>query len=58
MAAMAAVQRNAEMAAFYGRFVGKEKKHRVATVAVMRKLVALANALLRDGCRWEECRPA
>ncbi|MFG0245759.1 MAG: IS110 family transposase, partial [Phycisphaerales bacterium JB052] len=34
--------------AFYTRLVANGKKPKVALVAVMRKLVIIANALLRD----------
>ena len=58
MAATTASRFNAEMAALYARLVGRGKKHKVAIVAVMRKLVVLANALLRDGREWAERRPS
>ena len=58
MAAPAATRCDAEMAAFHARLVGKGKKHKVAIVAVMRKLVIVANALLRDGREWKARRPA
>lgn len=58
MAAMTASRFNAELAAFYARLVERGKKHKVALVAVMRKMVILANALLRDGRMWTERRPA
>ena len=58
MAALTATRCDAEMAAFHARLVGKGKKHKVAIVAVMRKLVIVANALLRDGREWKARRPA
>lgn len=37
---------------FYDRLLARGKPSKVALVAVMRKLVILANALLRDGVLW------
>lgn len=47
-AALAATRCNKTLAAFYDRLRAAGKKPKVAIVAVMRKLVVLANALLRD----------
>ena len=58
MAATTASRFNAEMAALYAWLVERGKKHKVAIVVVTGKLVALANALLRDGREWRECLPA
>lgn len=54
MAAMVAMMHNPEMTAFYGRLKEKGKSHKVALIAVMRKLVVTANVLLRDGRAWED----
>ena len=54
MAAMAACMHNAEMAGFYERLVERGKPHKIAVTAVMRKLVVIANALLRDRRMWED----
>ena len=54
MAAMAACMHNAEMAGFYGRLVERGKPHKVAVTAVMRKLIVIANALLRDRRMWDD----
>ena len=54
MAAMAACTFNPGMAAFYGRLRERGKCHKVAVTAVMRKLVVIANALLRDQRKWED----
>ena len=54
MAAMAACMFNSEMAEFYGRLRERGKAHKVAVTAVMRKLVVIANALLRDRRMWED----
>lgn len=48
MAALVAGRFNAPLAAFRDRLRQAGKKPKVATVAVMRKLLVLANALLRD----------
>jgi len=56
MAATTATGWNPPMKELYERLTGAGKAHKVALVAVMRKLVILANALLRDGRRW--CREA
>ena len=53
MAAMAACTFNHEMAEFYGRLRERDKHHKVAVTAVMRKPVVTANALLRSRCMWE-----
>jgi transposase len=49
MAALVAGRFNAPLAAFRDRLRQAGKKPKVAIVAVMRKLLVLANALLRDG---------
>ena len=45
------------MAALYERLTARGKKHKVALVAVMRKLIILANVLLRDGREWAPQAP-
>ena len=47
-AAMSASQHNAILKAFYDRLIAAGKKRKVALVAVMRKLVRLANLILSD----------
>ena len=54
MAAMTACTFNPEMAAFHDRLRERGKPHKVAVTAVMRKLIVMANALLRDGRVWED----
>ena len=59
MAATAAIRCNASCQALYDRLTTvKAKKHKVALVAVMRQLVVLANALLRDDRLWQPQPPA
>ncbi len=50
--ALVAVRFNAAMKQKYEAFVAAGKPKKVAIVAVMRKLVVLANALLRDQRSW------
>jgi len=54
MAAMSATLFNPEMKALYGRLRERGKHHKVAVVAVMRRLVVTANVLLRDRRMWED----
>ena len=42
----------------YQRLVEKGKPHKVALVAVMRKMIILANVLLRDDRKWSALAPA
>lgn len=55
MAALAAIRHNPKMKAFYERLKAKGKKSKVAITAVMRKIVVILNALLRDSKDWELC---
>jgi len=48
MAALAATRHNPQLRTFYQRLIANRKKPIVATVAVMRKLIVIANAKLRD----------
>lgn len=52
MPALVAVRFNPDMRATYERLVTAGKPKKLALVAVMRKLIVLANALLRDGRKW------
>ncbi len=47
---------NADMKAKYHELIAKGKCKKLAITAVMRKLVVMANALLRDGRKWTETR--
>lgn len=53
MPALVAMRFNADLKAVYDRLTGGGKPPKVALVAVMRKLVILANALLKKGTCWE-----
>ena len=57
MAATAAVRCNPDMKAVYDRLTAAGKKHKVALVAVMRKLIILANVLLCNGREWAPQAP-
>jgi transposase len=53
MAALSAVRYNPALRAFRDRLARRGKKAKVILTAVARKLVVLANALLRSGRRWD-----
>lgn len=55
MAALTAAKHNPVLRAHYARLVAAGKPKKVALVACMRKLLVIANALLRDRAAW---RPA
>jgi len=57
MAALVASRYNADMKQKYNALVDKGKPPKVALTAVMRKLIILANALIRDNRTWSEIRP-
>ena len=52
MAAMTASMYNVEMKQLYQRLTEEGKPHKVAVVAVMRKLIILANVLVREDREW------
>ena len=58
MAAMTAIRHNSDMNRLYQSLVEKGKPHKVALVAVMRKMIILANVLLRDDRKWSALAPA
>ena len=51
-AALAAARHNPDLSAFYKRLIANGKKPKVALTAVMRKLVVLANTLLKQDRLW------
>jgi transposase len=53
MAAIAATRSNPDLRAFYRRLRDKGKLFKVAITAVMRKLVVLANTLIREDRLWQ-----
>ncbi len=52
MPALVASRCNPDLSRVYERLLAAGKPKKLALVAVMRKLVVLANALLRDGRKW------
>jgi transposase len=52
MPALVAIRFNADFKAKYQALTAAGKAPKVAIVAVMRKLIILANVLLRDGREW------
>jgi transposase len=52
MGALVATRFNPAIRGFYGRLVAAGKPKKVALVACMRKLLAILNAVLRDGAPW------
>ena len=57
MPALAAICHNPELRAKYRELVAQGKPRKVAVVAVMRKLLVLANALLGQDRCWQQDRP-
>ena len=57
MPALNAVRFNPEFKAKYEAFVKAGKPAKVAIVAIMRKLLILANALIRDRRKWAPANP-
>jgi transposase len=57
MPALVAIRFNADLKAKYIALRQNSKAAKVAITAIMRKLVVLANALLRDNRHWSETRP-
>jgi transposase len=56
-AALAAARHDQQLSAFYRRLRANAKKPKVALTAVMRKLVILANTLLKEDRLWTPTRP-
>lgn len=52
VACLAVIRHNKPLSAFYQRLVCAGKPKRVALIAVMRKLVCIANAVLRSQLPW------
>lgn len=57
MAAVVAVRWNGDIAAFYGRLRQAGKPFKVAITAAMRKLLLLANTLLKEDRAWSPTPP-
>lgn len=56
-AALSAARHNPDLAVFYKRLRDNGKKPKVALTAVMRKIVVLANTLLREDRLWQPNHP-
>jgi len=54
--AVVATRFNPDMKAKYHQMIGNGKCKKLAITAVMRKLLVMANALVRDGRKWTETR--
>jgi len=57
MPALIAVQRNAQFKAKYNQLIEVGKPPKLALTAIMRRLIVLANALIRDRRQWSEMNP-
>lgn len=58
MAAVTASRHNPVLKSFYERLIAKGKPAKLALVALMRRLVVFANAVLRSGQPWQGAIPA
>lgn len=56
MAARAAARSKSLLGEFYNRLIAAGKSKKVATVALMRKMLVTLNAMLRDGSPWKHAR--
>ena len=57
MAANSAARFNPHLKAFYNRLVAAGKAKKIALTAVMRKLIVLANTLLKEDRKWSNELP-
>ena len=57
MPTLTAIRRNRDLAALFTRLRAAGKPAKLALVAAMRKLLILANTLLRENREWQETRP-
>lgn len=57
MAALSAIEHNPPLAVFYDRLVAAGKPKKLAIAAVMRKLIVLANTLLKEDRCWSILPP-
>lgn len=56
MAARSAVRFNPELSEVYKRLLAKGKAKKVATIACMRKMLTILNAIIRDATPWQPKR--
>jgi transposase len=57
MAALSATQHNPSLKAYFDRLIAAGKEYKVAMVAVIRKLVILANTLIAENRTWQTNAP-
>jgi len=57
MPAVVACRFNPDLKAKYDQLIAAGKPAKVAITAIMRRLIILANALIRDKRLWEKSRP-
>ena len=57
MAAVTASRHNPVLRPFYERLIAKGKPPKVALIAVLRRLVVFANAVLKSGQPWRGANP-
>ncbi|MET2832659.1 transposase, partial [Mesorhizobium shangrilense] len=57
MPALLAMRFNPDLKAKYDQLTAAGKPFKVAITAIMRRLILLANALLRDGRNWTQSLP-
>ena len=57
MSSLSAARYNPDLAIFYKRLIAKGKEAKVALTAVMRKLIVLANTLLKQDRIWSPIQP-
>ena len=57
MPALVAIRFNPDLQAIYQRFKAAGKASKLAITAIVRKLVVLANGLLRDARKWQPLLP-
>ena len=55
MAALIASRCNPALKAFHNRLKAAGKKSKVVIVAVMRKILTMLNAMVRDNAAWADC---
>ncbi len=58
MAALTASRYNPKLKEFYERLIAKGKRAKVALVAVMRKMLTILNAIVRDKKAWQVAKTA
>ena len=54
--AIAAARFNPDLKRKYEELIAAGKEKKVALTAIMRKIIVMANALIRDGRRWTTSR--